>query len=393
MSQSSLVTRQWWANESNFTYGRQDTIHGIVIHHAASTSLDSVGQVFSQYGRGGSAHYGVKGTQVHQYVREEDTAWHCGDWAGNSCTVGIETVNSTGAPDWLVDDETLETLCKLVADIAKRNGLGKIKFEPDGTYPTLSAHRDWSPTYCPGDYLYSKMSYIEKRANEINYPEKKAELKWSKLDKATTYITVRDTHLYDFDKTSINDLTAIKAYAKDTAIDINGKCENKTIGKTFLVTEYSYTKKITNGFKDDALTAQKAPEPTPEPKPTPTPTPDKKPDTEPPVKPDGSGDPDNPRGLTDEEYKKVLEDMKAIENNAKEQKVMIPMSNKTYDILKIVAIVILPLINVTYGALAKIWGFGFGTEIDQTIQIIIAAINTILGVALVKSSSDYHKGD
>lgn len=393
MSQSSLVTRQWWANPSNYTAGRQDTIHGIVIHHAASTSLDSIGQVFSQYGRGGSAHYGVGGSQIHQYVREEDTAWHCGDWAGNSCTIGIETTNSTGAPTWQVAEDTFNTLVKLVADIAKRNGLGRLKFEPDGTYPTLSAHRDWSPTYCPGDYLYARMNEIAEKANEINYPSKKAELKWSKLDKTTTYITVRDTHLYDFNKTSINDLAAIKAYAKDTTIDIYGKCENKTIGKTFLVTDYSYTKKITNGFKDDALTAQKAPEPTPEPKPTPTPIPDEKPDTEPPVKPDGSGDPDNPRGLTDEEYKKVLEDMKAIENNAKEQKVMIPMSNKTYDILKIVAIVILPLISAVYVALSKIWGFGFGREIDQTIQIIIAAINTILGVALVKSSSDYHKGD
>lgn len=393
MSQSSLVTKQWWANESNFTYGRQDTIHGIVIHHAASTSLDSVGQVFSQYGRGGSAHYGVKGTQVHQYVREEDTAWHCGDWPGNCCTVGIETVNSTGAPNWLVDDETLETLCKLVADIAKRNGLGKIKFEPDGIYPTLSAHRDWSPTYCPGDYLYGKMSYIEKRANEINYPDKKAELNWSKLDKPTTYLTVRDTHLYNFNKVNASDLTAVKSYKKDTEIGIYGKCENKTIKKTFLVTEYSYTNKITNGFKDDALTVkpQEAPEPTKPEEPSAEPSEPEKPQEEPVVKPDGTGNPDNPRGLSDEEYKQVLEQMKAIEDNAKEQKVMIPMSNKVYDILKIVAIVILPLISAVYVALSKIWGFGFGTEIDQTIQIIIAAINTILGVALVKSSSDYKK--
>ena len=69
------------------------------------------------------------------------------------------------------------------------------------------------------------------------------------------------------------------------------------------------------------------------------------------------------------------------------------MSNKTYDILKIVAIVILPLIQALYTGLAKIWGFGFGTEIDQTIQLVIAAINVVLGAALVKSSSDYHKGD
>lgn len=72
---------------------------------------------------------------------------------------------------------------------------------------------------------------------------------------------------------------------------------------------------------------------------------------------------------------------------------MIPMSNKVYDILKIVAIVVLPLIQVLYAGLSKIWGFGFGTEVDQTIQLIVGAINTILGLALVKSSTDYHKGD
>lgn len=399
MSQSSMVTRQWWANESNYTKGRTDTIHGIVIHHAASTSLDSVGQVFSQYGRGGSAHYGVKGKQVHQYVREEDTAWHCGNWPGNCCTIGIETVNSTGAPDWLIDEETFNTLAKLCADIAKRNGLGRVKFGPNDVYPTLSAHRDWSPTYCPGDYLYGKMNELADKINEINYPSKKAELKWGKFDKPTTYITVRNTHLYDFNHTHLENIKAIKSYAKDTTIDIYGKCENKTIGKTFLVTEYSFTKGIANGFKDDALTVKKDPEPTPAPEPEPTPTPEPEPTPEPvpePTpgpKPSGEGDPDNPRGLSDEELQKLLDDMKKIEDNVKEKNVMIPMSNKTYDILKIVAIIILPLIQVLYTGLAKIWGFGFGTEIDQTIQLVIAAINVVLGAALVKSSSDYHKGD
>lgn len=397
MSQSSLVTKQWWANESNYTKGRQDTIHGIVIHHAASTSLDSVGQVFSQYGRGGSAHYGVCGNQIHQYVREEDTAWHCGDWPGNCCTIGIETVNSTGAPDWLVAEDTFNTLVKLVADIAKRNNLGKIKFGPYDVYPTLSAHRDWSATYCPGDYLYSRMDEIAEKANEINYPAK-ADLKWSKLDEPTTYITVRNTHLYDFNKANINNLTAIKSYAKDTEIGIYGKVYNKSIDRTFMLTEYSYTKGITNGFKEDALTIKptSAPEPTDEPKPsepTEQPTEPEKPQDEPVVKPDGAGNPDNPRGITDEELKALIEDMQKVEENAKGLNVMIPMSNKVYDVLKIVAIVILPLVQVSYTGLAKIWGFGFGTEIDQTIQLVIAALNVILGAALVKSSSDYHKGD
>ena len=71
----------------------------------------------------------------------------------------------------------------------------------------------------------------------------------------------------------------------------------------------------------------------------------------------------------------------------------IPMSNKTYDILKIVAIIVLPLIQTLYVGLAQTWGFGFGEQINATIQLIIGAINVILGAALVKSSADYHKGD
>lgn len=402
MSQSPMVTRQWWANGTNYTVGRQDKIRGIVIHHAASTSLDSIGQAFSQPGRGGSAQYGVDGPQVHQYVREEDTAWHCSNWAGNNATIGIETTNSTGAPEWKVSDETFDTLCKLVADIAKRNGLGKLWINPDADYPALSGHKDWygAATVCPGPYLYPRLQEICDRANEINYPTKKAELVWTKFDKVETYITTRTTHLYDFNHTHAENIVSIKEFAKDTAIDIYGKVENKTIGMTFLLTEYSYTKQITNGFKSDALTPKPAPQP-PAPETPETPSDEPK-DQEPviePVEPENPQDEpvidpeDNQRGLTDEEYAQILAEMQQIENNAKEQKVMIPMTNKTYDILKIVAIVILPLIQVLYTGLAKIWGFGFGTEIDQTIQLIVAALNTILGVALVKSSSDYHKGD
>ena len=395
MSQSSMVTKQWWANASNYTAGRTDKIRGIVIHHAASTSLDSIGQVFSQPGRGGSAHYGVGGSQVHQYVREEDCAWHCSNWNGNNATIGIETTNSTGAPDWKVANDTFNTLVKLVAEIAKRNGLGKLWINPDADYPALSGHKDWygAATVCPGPYLYPRLQEICDRANAINYPT--AELKWTKLDQPTKYVTIRDTHLYDFNKANVGDLVAIKSYANGTEIGIYGKCENKTIKKTFLLTEYSFTQKITNGFKEDALTVkpQEAPEPTPTPKPTDEPTQPEKPQDEP-VEPSSEPVlPDNPRGLSDEDYQKFIEQTKAIENNAKEQKAMIPMSNKVYDVLKIVAIVILPLISAVYVALSKIWGFGFGTEIDQTIQIIIAALNTILGVALVKSSSDYKKNN
>ncbi len=83
----------------------------------------------------------------------------------------------------------------------------------------------------------------------------------------------------------------------------------------------------------------------------------------------------------------------ATKKTTKQTPAMIPMSNKTYDALKIVAIIILPLVQTLYVGLSQIWGFGFGDQINATIQLIIGAINVILGAALVKSSSDYHKGD
>ena len=401
MAQSSLVTQTHLADPSNYTAGRQDSIHGVVIHHTAGTSASGAWGWFQNPNSNASAHYVVCGSEIILCVPEEYTAWSVGDWAGNSCTISIEIVNSSTGGDWPVSSESLKTAEKLVAEIAKRYGWGKVKFGPDSVYPTLSAHRDWSSTYCPGDYLYARMNEIADKANEINYPSKKADLVWTKFDKVETYITTRTTHLYDFNHTHAENIVAIKEFAKDTAIDIYGKVENKTIGMTFLLTEYSFTKKITNGFKFDALTPKPAPQPQPAPEAPEKPSDEPK-DQEPviePVEPENPQDEpvidpeDNQRGLTDEEYAQILAEMQQIENNAKEQKVMIPMSNKTYDILKIVAIVILPLIQALYVGLSKIWGFGFGTEIDQTIQLIVAALNTILGVALVKSSSDYHKGD
>lgn len=272
MSESSLVTKKWWANSTNYTMGRSDKIRGIVIHHAASTSLNSIGTVFSQPGRNGSAHYGVGGKEIHQYVSEADTAWHCGNWAGNSATVGIETTNSTGAPDWKVSDETFETLVKLVADIAKRNGLGKLSINPDADYPTLSGHKDWygASTVCPGPYLYPKLQELCDKANAINYPATKAELSWREIKPYVVYVAAKNpTYLYDFNHTHAGNCKPVKEFKAGEEITIAGRVTNKTIGRTYLLTEYSWTKKITNGFYEGDLGVK--PEPTPEPTPEPGP--------------------------------------------------------------------------------------------------------------------------
>ena len=61
------------------------------------------------------------------------------------------------------------------------------------------------------------------------------------------------------------------------------------------------------------------------------------------------------------------------------------MSNKTYDILKWVAQLLLPALATLYAALAGIWGFPCGEEIVGT----ISAVDVFLGAVLKISSDKY----
>ena len=63
------------------------------------------------------------------------------------------------------------------------------------------------------------------------------------------------------------------------------------------------------------------------------------------------------------------------------------MSNKVYDVLKWIAMYLLPALGTLYFALAGIWNFPYAEEIVGT----ITAIDTFLGVVLGISNSSYKK--
>lgn len=63
------------------------------------------------------------------------------------------------------------------------------------------------------------------------------------------------------------------------------------------------------------------------------------------------------------------------------------LSNNTYDILKKIALYVLPAIATLVIAICKIWGFPYGAEIGAT----ITAIDTALGTILQISSNNYSK--
>lgn len=63
------------------------------------------------------------------------------------------------------------------------------------------------------------------------------------------------------------------------------------------------------------------------------------------------------------------------------------MPNKLYDVLKWIAMYLLPALGTFYFAIAGIWGLPYGEEIVGT----LTAVDTFLGVILGISSANYNK--
>ena len=64
-------------------------------------------------------------------------------------------------------------------------------------------------------------------------------------------------------------------------------------------------------------------------------------------------------------------------------------SNKTYDILKYIAQIVLPALGTLYFALASIWGLPYGEQIVGTITAVDAFLGALLGI----STAMYNKED
>ena len=168
MANSPLVNVIVPADPSNYSpASRRTKITNVCLHHMAGVlTAQQCGNIFARKGRNGSAHYGIGSDGlIGLYVPEECVAWHAGNWPENQCSIGIEISNSSLGGDWPVSDASINLAITLIADIMKRNGIKKaIKGQ------TLTWHRMYSATTCPGDYMLSKMDYICGEVNKILNP-------------------------------------------------------------------------------------------------------------------------------------------------------------------------------------------------------------------------------
>lgn len=127
-------------------------IRGFTVHHMTIVGTGNGGALDACYStwlnREASAHYGVDGTLVTQFVLDKDYAWATGSTKGNLDTISVEHANSTAGPKWLVDNATMVTGARLIA-----NGHVRYKLGRPVDKKTLFQHDNWFATACPGPFL------------------------------------------------------------------------------------------------------------------------------------------------------------------------------------------------------------------------------------------------
>lgn len=64
------------------------------------------------------------------------------------------------------------------------------------------------------------------------------------------------------------------------------------------------------------------------------------------------------------------------------------LSNKLYDTMKWLVIIVLPALATLYTTLAAVWAWPYANEVKTT----VLAVDTFLGAALCFSSATYNKG-
>ena len=183
MSNSALVT--YTKLSPNRTHPRSHAIDTITIHCVVGQWTAQRGcDYFAQSSVQAAPNYFVgKDGSIGLCVDEGDRSWCTGGTltvngitgkANDHRAVTIEVASDTTHP-YYVTPAAFEALIRLVADIARRNGLGELRWRADKSLvgkpgeQNMTVHRWFANKACPGDYLYASMGEIARRANEINF--------------------------------------------------------------------------------------------------------------------------------------------------------------------------------------------------------------------------------
>lgn len=173
---------------------RTSKITKITPHHMAGV-MSGVSCARMHYNSDVSANYyiGVQG-EIVGGVAEERRAFTSGNRANDFSAITIEVSNEVLNGKWKISDTVYKSLVRLCADICERYGIiPKYNGNDSGS---ITVHRMFQPTECPGEYL---MNIIESGKFEKDILEA--------MGKAET--TVEPEHAFDYEIQQGDTLTSI----------------------------------------------------------------------------------------------------------------------------------------------------------------------------------------
>lgn len=136
----------------DFTPGHKG-LEKIVMHWGDTYTLEQIDNEVANPNRQMSYHYALDEEIIHQYVSENDTAWHCGVFSENQKSIGI-CINAR--EDNPYTDGKYETAAQLIASIYRTHG--EVPLVP---------HSAIKPTQCPGPLDFDRLNEM---VQEILHP-------------------------------------------------------------------------------------------------------------------------------------------------------------------------------------------------------------------------------
>lgn len=151
----------------NHYNGRSSKICKFTPHHVAGVlSAEQIANIFVPRARNASANYVIGNDgEIICCVDENNGAWTSSSKWNDNQAITVEVSNSKAGGNWEVSEKAWNSLVNLAVDVCRRYGF---RLEYDGTCNgTLTEHRMYVPTSCPGTYLHNKMKELADTVNRI----------------------------------------------------------------------------------------------------------------------------------------------------------------------------------------------------------------------------------
>lgn len=163
----------------------REPITHVVLHWFGVGTLDGANNRFQNDTTDVSAHYGISDDTVYQWVKEEEVAWHAGNYAMNQCSIGIEHDATTTKN---ASDKTYQTAGQLLREICDRHNIPLDRAH-------ILKHSEVVPTSCPGTLDVDKIIAIAKGESMLDKDIETAveeQFKLKEIDRYNKYWTYEE---------------------------------------------------------------------------------------------------------------------------------------------------------------------------------------------------------